>query len=100
MFIHVKGWVAAGRGSGWLKDGGGGRAVGGCNKRNGHSTPATRMPSVLAARSRGKGLLPVIVRTLFHPSLPSPVIFTEITILTRWCSEEFKFMKTILFSVR
>lgn len=39
MFIHVKGWVV--RGSGWLKDSGGGR---GCNKRNGYSR-AARMPS-------------------------------------------------------
>ena len=40
MFIHVKGWAVV-RGSGWLKDSGGGR---GCNKRNGYSRPA-RMPS-------------------------------------------------------
>lgn len=99
MFIHVKGWVAAGRGSGWLKDGGGGRVVGGCNKRNGHSTPATRMPSVLAARSRGKGLLPVIVRTLFHAGFPIPLsspfpptLFSPKSRWFLWCLQEFKFM--------
>lgn len=70
MFIHVKGWAAV-RGSGWLKDSGGGR---GCNKRNGYSGPA-RMPSSAplatsgATCSRSKGLLRIIVRT---PTTPAP----------------------------
>lgn len=91
MFIHVKGWVAAGRGSGWLKDGGGGGgggAVGVVISVMDIAPPHTRMPSLLATRSRGKGLLPpAIVRTLLRrSSLPRHCLFHEITtIIPRLC---------------
>lgn len=77
MFIHVKGWAVV-RGSGWLKDSGGGR---GCNKRNGYSRPA-RMPS---PRDDQRGVFTqqrvarIIVRTptparRLSPLLPFPCL--------------------------